>query len=82
MKYRLALDIGIASVGWSVLVLDEKDNPCRIENLGVRKFIPAEVPKTGDSPAVQRRQARGIRRNIRRKKMRLTKLKAFLKIPF
>ena len=55
MKYRLALDIGIASVGWSVLVLDEKDNPCRIENLGVRKFIPAEVPKTGDSPAVQRR---------------------------
>ena len=79
MKYRLALDIGIASVGWSVLMLDEKDNPCRIENLGVRKFIPAEVPKTGDSPAVQRRRARGIRRNIRRKKMRLTKLKAFLK---
>ena len=79
MKYRLALDIGIASVGWSVLVLDEKGNPCRIENLGVRKFIPAEVPKTGDSPAVQRRQARGIRRNIRRKKMRLLKLNAFLK---
>lgn len=79
MKYRLALDIGIASVGWCVLVLDEKDNPYHIENLGVRKFVPAEVPKTGDSPAVQRRQARGIRRNIRRKKMRLLKLSAFLK---
>lgn len=79
MKYRLALDIGIASVGWCVLELDEIGNPCRIENLGVRKFIPAEVPKTGDSPAVQRRQARGIRRNIRRRKMRLVKLHNYLK---
>lgn len=78
MRYRLALDIGIASVGWCVLLLDEKGEPVHIEDLGVRKFVPAEVPKTGASPAVKRREARGIRRNIRRKKMRLLKIRALI----
>lgn len=78
MKYRLALDIGIASVGWAVLEHDEYDRPCRIVDLGVRKFTPPEIPKTGKSPAVDRRNARGIRRNLRRKRHRLDKIKAFL----
>lgn len=79
MKYRLGLDIGIASVGWSVMEHDEKDNPCRIVDLGVRTFTPAEKPKTGESPAVDRRNARGIRRTLRRRRERLNKLATFLR---
>lgn len=36
------------------------------------------MPKDGSSPAVERRTARGIRRNIRRKRFRLDKLKSLL----
>lgn len=78
MKYRIGLDIGIASVGWCVMKHNENDEPCQIMDLGVRKFSPAEKPKTGESPAVDRRVARGIRRNIRRKRERLDKLKETL----
>ncbi len=62
MKYRLGLDIGIASVGWSVIKLNENDEPVRIEDLGVRTFIAAENPKDGSSLALPRRIARGVRR--------------------
>lgn len=79
MRYRLGLDIGIASVGWSVLEHDEHDNPCRIVDLGVRIFDPVEVPKTGESPSVERRNARAIRRSVRRKRSRLDNLTCFLK---
>lgn len=79
MKYRIGLDLGIASIGWSVIEHDENDRPSRIRDLGVRKFKPAEHPKTGASPCVDRRNARSMRRNIRRKKYRLEKLTKFLK---
>lgn len=46
MNYVLGLDVGIASVGWAVLELNEEDNPIRIEGLGARIFDKAEVPKT------------------------------------
>lgn len=36
MNYVLGLDVGIASVGWAVLELNEEDNPIRIEGLGAR----------------------------------------------
>ncbi len=78
MKYRIGLDIGIASVGWCVMKHNENDEPSQIVDLGVRKFIPAEVPKTGASPAVDRRVARGTRRVIRRRRHRLDKLKNLL----
>ena len=78
MKYRLALDIGIASVGWAVLEHDENDNPCRIADFGVRTFEAAENPKDGSSPAVDRRAARGLRRTVRRKRARLDKMKKVL----
>lgn len=51
MNYVLGLDVGIASVGWAVLELNEEDNPIRIEGLGARIFDKAEVPKTGASLA-------------------------------
>ena len=35
-KYIVGLDIGISSVGWALLALDEKDNPYRIIDVGSR----------------------------------------------
>ena len=71
MKYRLGLDIGITSVGWSVINLDEN----RIEDLGVRIFNAAENPKDGSSLAAPRREARGRRRLLRRKAYRVKRVK-------
>ena len=58
INYALGLDIGITSVGWSVINLDIN----RIEDLGVRIFNAAENPKDGSSLALPRRLARGRRR--------------------
>ena len=63
MKYRIGLDIGIASVGWAVLQNLPNGEPCRILGRGVRVFEAAEQPKDGKSLAEGRREARGIRRD-------------------
>ena len=75
MQYILGLDIGICSVGWSVLRCHSDGEPYKIENLGVRMFEKAEHPKTGASLAVARREARGRRRNIRRRRHRKERIK-------
>ena len=53
-KYILGLDIGISSVGWGMLELDNNNLPYRIIDLGSRIFTPGEVEKTGDSRAKER----------------------------
>ena len=69
--YRIGLDIGIGSVGYSVLENDPlTEDPCRILKLGVRTFNPNEISDTGESTAKKRREARGVRRRARRKKFR------------
>lgn len=78
MKYRIGLDLGIASVGWAVLQHDIDGNPTRIVDLGVRTFDAAENPKTGDSLALARRTARGLRRRLRRKADRILKIKRYM----
>ena len=77
-KYILGLDVGISSVGWGLLELDEKDNPYKILNTGVRIFTPGEVPKTGASKALERREKRGARRIIRRREYRLDRIRLLL----
>ncbi|MDW7618956.1 MAG: hypothetical protein SCG84_03610, partial [Nitrosomonadaceae bacterium] len=67
------LDIGIASVGWAVL------GENRIINLGVRCFDKAETAKEGESLNLVRRSARLLRRRLRRRAWRLTKLARLLK---
>jgi CRISPR-associated endonuclease Csn1 len=67
------LDIGIASVGWAVL------GENRIIDLGVRCFDKAETAKEGDSLNLVRRTARLMRRRLRRRAWRLTKLARLLK---
>lgn len=69
----IGLDIGIASVGWAVLV------PDRIVALGVRCFDKAETADKGESLNLARRTARLMRRRLRRRAWRLTKLARLLK---
>jgi CRISPR-associated endonuclease Csn1 len=54
---RLGLDIGTNSIGWC---LTEEDS--RIVDLGVRIFADGRDPKSGASLAVDRREARAMRR--------------------
>lgn len=74
INYRLGLDIGITSVGWSVINLDKQ----RIEDLGVRIFNAAENPKDGASLAMPRRLARGRRRLLRRKAYRVNRVRKLI----
>jgi CRISPR-associated endonuclease Csn1 len=67
MKHVIGLDIGIASVGWSVINLERN----RIEDLGVRVFPAPEHPRDGSSLAKKRREAGGARKRIQRKRTRL-----------
>lgn len=67
------LDIGIASVGWAVL------GENRIIDLGVRCFDKAETAEKGESLNLARRSARLLRRRLRRRAWRLTKLARLLK---
>ena len=75
IRYSLGLDIGIASVGFAVIQNDLNGEPIKIERLGVRVFDRAEQPKTGASLALPRRQARGARRVIRRRRHRKERIK-------
>ena len=79
INYVLGLDIGIASVGWAMVEIDEEENPIRLIDLGVRVFERAEVPKTGDSLAAARRLARSVRRLTRRRAHRLLRARRLLK---
>ncbi len=72
-RLTFGFDIGIASVGWCVL------GENRIVDLGVRCFDKAETAKEGDSLNLVRRNARLMRRRLRRRAWRLTKLARLLK---
>ncbi len=72
-SYSLGLDIGIASVGWCLL------GENRIIDLGVRCFDKAETAKEGESLNKIRRDSRLMRRRLRRRAWRLTKLARTLK---
>lgn len=76
--YAIGLDIGITSVGWAVVALDREDKPFGIINIGSRIFDAAEQPKTGDSLAAPRREARSARRRLRRHQHRLARIHRLL----
>lgn len=78
MKFRIGLDLGIASVGWAVIEDDAKGNPRRIIDLGSRIFDAAEKPKDGSPLAKARRDKRDLRRRLRRKQHRVKRTKALL----
>lgn len=77
LRYTLGLDIGIASVGWAVLENNIDGEPIKFERLGVRIFDKAE--ETDGSPlAKHRREARGQRRTIRRRRHRKDRIKQLI----
>ncbi|MCL2293443.1 MAG: hypothetical protein FWC36_01035 [Spirochaetes bacterium] len=77
MNWRLGLDLGTNSIAWVVLKLKEK-KPSDFIDTGVRIFSDSREPagegRIGDPLAVARRTARGIRKNINRRKLRKSQL--------
>lgn len=62
MATRLGLDIGTNSIGWCLFQLDEQGDPIAVRDIGVRIFSDGRDPKSGASLAVDRRDARAMRR--------------------
>ena len=83
-SYRLGLDIGANSLGWSVLELNEGGEPCAVRDAGVRIFSDGRGDKSKATLKADRRAARSARRCRDRYKQRrdflldeLTKAKLF-----
>lgn len=70
MKYRLGLDLGTNSIGWSVFSLDEENDVLELVDMGVRIFSDGRDPQSKEPLAVARRTARGQRKLIYRRKIR------------
>lgn len=62
MTTRLGLDIGTNSIGWCLFNLDGQGKSVGIRDIGVRIFSDGRDPKSGASLAVDRRDARAMRR--------------------
>lgn len=83
MKKRVfGFDVGISSLGWAVIDMDDDKDPEKQEEVcgeiisaGVRIFPGAENRKDGKSLAMPRRQKRLARRVCRRKALRKKDLK-------
>ena len=71
-KYRIGLDVGTNSLGWSVLLLDDNGIPKKIETAGARIFTDGRDEKTKTTLAATRRDARSARRRRDRFKQRQT----------
>ena len=80
LHYILGLDLGIASVGWAVVEIDEKENPLRLIDVVYVLSNEQKCPKTGESLALSRRLARSARRLTQRRVARLKKSKTTSKI--
>lgn len=78
LRYGIGLDIGIRSIGWAVLSLNQKDEPNGIVDLGVGIFDKAEILNTGESLAKPRRDARSQRRRTRRRGHRIERVENLL----
>jgi CRISPR-associated endonuclease Csn1 len=62
MRWRLGGDLGANSLGWAALGLDDEHKPYTILAAGSRIFSDGRDPKSGASLAVDRRDARAMRR--------------------
>ncbi len=73
-SYRLGLDLGANSIGWSVIWLGDDARPSGLGLAGVRIYADGRDPQSKTSNAVTRRVARGARRRrdrylLRRKQL-------------
>lgn len=86
MARVLGLDIGIGSCGWAVVELPEIDpetgeiaGEFAILGCGVRGFQVPEEPDTRELKNKQRRQKRGQRRVIARRRLRMRQIRRLLR---
>lgn len=63
MKYRIGLDMGATSIGWSVFDVDNQ----KLIDFGVRIFDDGRDDKSKASLCVKRRNARSARRLVNRR---------------
>lgn len=78
-KIILGLDLGITSIGWAFVNVDEENSQnSKIIESGVRIFTAAEHPKDGKSLALPRREARSARRTTKRKAQKIRAIKRVL----
>ncbi len=61
--WRLGLDLGSNSLGWTALSLSDQGHPCGLIDMGVRIFSDGRDPQDQQSNAAKRRMPRGARRN-------------------
>ena len=78
MAWRLALDMGTNSLGWAAFDLSNSGEVTTLKDAGVRIFSDGREPsangRVGESLAVERRLARGARRNRDRRLARKNQL--------
>jgi CRISPR-associated endonuclease Csn1 len=78
-KAVLGLDLGITSIGWALVSIDDENSQnSKIIDNGVRIFTIAEHPKDGKSLALPRREARTARRTTKRKAQKIRAIKKAL----
>lgn len=77
-SFLLALDLGVASIGWAIIRLDDRGSPLGIYRIGTHLFDsgnPADFERGKDEPpAKPRRDARQLRKMIWRRARRKRKL--------
>jgi len=76
--YRIGLDVGTNSIGWSVLELNGAGEPCAVRDTGVRIFNDGRDEKSKATLKADRSEARSARRRRDRFKQRQTFLLTFL----
>ena len=68
-KHVLGLDLGVGSIGWSLITLDEQDNPAEIVAMGSR-VVPLNAPNDANDFSIGKaftaNQDRTARRTMRR----------------
>ncbi|MCQ2398262.1 MAG: type II CRISPR RNA-guided endonuclease Cas9, partial [Sphaerochaetaceae bacterium] len=74
MRYRMGLDMGTNSIGFAVIRIDDDNKPVEVEDMGVRIFSDGRNPKDNQPLALQRRMARGLRRQNDRRKVRRNRI--------
>ena len=74
MLYRLSVDVGTASVGYAIWLLDEDLKPVRLFYGGSRIFSEPTIAKTGELKKAKKRLNRNARRQLQRKARRYRRL--------
>ena len=69
-NYRLGLDVGTNSIGWCVLTLNAKGEPCKVKAAGVRIFNDGRDHQSKATLKATRRENRSSRRRRDRFKQR------------